>query len=285
MAPQTLWRLGTLKLRRGSQLPPPNSIFLDVLADSAVTGDTSTAALIAAASLSDSSVTGDTNAAALIASANLADTGASGDTFSGTAVYAGSLSDAGTTGDSASARLIAGAILADTSLTGDALAAALLTADVLNDSAVTGDTRSAQIIATASLSDSAVTGDAFEAPTGAVYNETLFDSALPGDVFNAEFITDQISGGGRHKSIFSRQRKQEDEQPEADVSLETHTIVKIGTAPHEVITGLVIPKTRQARLSPSKLEALDRAKFESSKTKSDRLRAIQLADDEWLLLN
>ena len=62
-------------------------------------------------------------------------------------------------------------------------------------------------------------------------------------------------------------------------------IVKIGEAPNEVITGLVIPKRKAANTTTNPLQKIDADRFTANKLKSDRKRAIQLADDEWFLLN
>ena len=91
--------------------------------------------------------------------------------------------------------------------------------------------------------------------------------------------------GGGYDFLNNRKRKHDDEEAEQDVSREALEIVKIGKAPNEIITGLVIPKPGITRSRPAQLDALSKSSFDAAKAKSDRLRQIQLADDEWLLLN
>ena len=94
-----------------------------------------------------------------------------------------------------------------------------------------------------------------------------------------------VIGGGSYNFLNPRKRKREDDELEQDVSREALEIVKIGKAPNEVITGIVIPRPAQLISRPAQLDALSKASFDAAKAKSDRLRQIQLADDEWLLLN
>lgn len=97
-----------------------------------------------------------------------------------------------------------------------------------------------------------------------------------------------ISGGaGNYNFLNRRKSKREDEDEKDEIVLrETRTVVKIGKAPHETITGLVIPKAKTVRAKGrNRLQEIEKANFDAAKAKSDRLRAIQLADDEWLLLN
>ena len=62
-------------------------------------------------------------------------------------------------------------------------------------------------------------------------------------------------------------------------------IVVLGEAPNEIITGLVIPKRQALPRTASALDQFETAKATTKRAKAAKLRAQQIAEDEWLLLN
>jgi hypothetical protein len=89
-------------------------------------------------------------------------------------------------------------------------------------------------------------------------------------------------------SPFRRKKKkdeyeQADERPETPKPLE---IVKVGKAPYEAITGLVIPKLKTSGIDTrSSLVAIERESTKAKRKQRERIRQLQLADDEWLMLS
>jgi hypothetical protein len=101
-----------------------------------------------------------------------------------------------------------------------------------------------------------------------------------GNVSDYEAAVESLFGGGgwSRKGMF-RLDKPEQEQPEK-TPLE---VVKIGKADKEIITGLVVPKIRTKQTRPEVLERLAASQFNAAKIRGERLRRLQMADDEWLM--
>ena len=94
-----------------------------------------------------------------------------------------------------------------------------------------------------------------------------------------------ISGGAGNYNFLNRRKYKEDEVEDSPKPA-TLEIVKIGKAPHETITGLVIPKSKALRATGrDRLQEIEKSRFDAKQARADHLRAIQLADDDWMLLN
>jgi len=220
------------------------------------------------------------------------DTIVTGDAASATVSLAPSLNETATTSDLATATITIADSVSDTATTGDSATAAIALFATLNESVATGDSATATISITDSVTDTITTGDLATASVsgGSTVNDTVSDIVATGDLATAVIIPPVqgvISGGaGNYNFLNRRKRKEEDDESETLVSRPSVEIVKIGKAPNATITGLVIPKGKEVRATGrNRLQEIEKSKFDTQKSRLDYLRAIQLADDDWMLLN
>ena len=129
------------------------------------------------------------------------------------------------------------------------------------------------------------TADYFQ---GGEVDPNAMQAALSGSAtitanLTAETVTEaETYGSGPFRRIKQTYRL-DDEQERDELRKE---IVKIGTAPKEVITGIVQPPTRTTRRQP-KIDTLARLSAERLKAEAanrERIKRIIAQDDEWLMM-